>query len=125
MLKREGRAAGLGNFPMVTHTGYLYTSHGLTLTSEEALALVEAQKLKRRKKRAREEEWIAVRDAKYAVGQARKRGDLEAWERSRLHYRVKNYGDPDVLPRRMKLWRIVAAKRPKALKAAALSFLYS
>lgn len=124
VLKRERRAAGLGICPMVTHTVYLDTSHGFTLTCGEALALVEAQELRRRKKGTREEEKSAIKDAKFAVRQARKRADLETWQRARLQYWVNTYGDPDVLPRPMKLRRIVAVKRTKVLKAAAFNSLH-
>lgn len=117
--KRKDRAKGLGIKPVVTKCGYIDTSKGMTLTSAEAMEIVERGERLRAEKFAKKQDTAARKASRKSMLIAQKRACRENWERDRFRYRVDVYGDPDVMPRPMKLRPVVAAQRTLALKNTA------
>lgn len=103
--------------PVVSKRGSIDTANGLVVTSEGALRLIEAQQsaICARKKRK------DLQDSRLLVRQEEERAARQAsrveFEKQALAFRVREYGDPGVLPRSLKLRRSIARERAVSKRA--------
>lgn len=117
-LKRKTRAQGIGLRPKVSKCGYLDTSKGLNLCSQEAMKLVKEQEERKRSTHARKLLYAADKSAREALAVERVRRERVKFEQRKLWFRVKRYGDPNVMPRTLKVRRSLAVRRKLECKVA-------
>ena len=110
-LKRRERAHGIGLRPNVARCGYLDTSKGLHMCSEEAMRLVKEQESRKRSTNARKRLHAADRSSREVLAVDNVRRERIKFERRRLLFRMSMYGDANVMPRTMKVRRSLAARR--------------
>lgn len=117
--KRAMLRTGAGIKPIVLKRGFIDTSAGINLTSEEAMAMAMRKEDDERRKYLAGERKKALADIKEARRVAAVRAERLEHERKSMEFRVAAYGDPFAFPRPMSVRRKVAAERTIVKKSMA------
>ena len=117
--KRLACRSEMGIQPIVLKRGFLDTSKGLTLTSSEAMKIIEREEAIKQAKRDEVNAKRAATEAKRALQAANKRREREEMDMAWAKRRASPYGEPIVLPRPLSVRRAVAAKRAAERREAA------
>ena len=104
--------------PVVIKRGQLDTTLGLLATGDEAIQKLQQTAADKRVRNAEETAQQAHAELKFEQERENRRREREHFERCALKHRISAYGDPNVLPRPLKLRAAVAKELNQARRAA-------